>query len=181
MTSLKCPLSATITVYLLMLVLLQVKHTSGEVNYKNKECIENLHQMMDALRNGSKLYGIRDYFGNPLDIYQIFNISNGVKVFHFKMINATSQNNTIFDIEKPCCQWNTKDCDNIIFLWYRYYFYLALPPVMFHILRNDSHFLPQSLCLTVPTLCEPSLLQNFGANVSVTTTYTAYYIPYMRI
>ena len=98
MISLKCPLSSTITVYLLMLVLLQVKHTSGEENYKNKECIENLHQMVDALRSGSKLYGIYDFFGNPLDIHQIFNISNGVKVFHFKMINATSQNNTILDI-----------------------------------------------------------------------------------
>ena len=93
-------------------------------------------------------------------------------MFHFKMINATSQNNTILDIEKPCCQWNTKDCH--IFVWYRYYFYLVLPPLMFHIFKKESQFLPQSLCLTVPTLCEPSLLQNFGAKVSVTNILFAH-------
>ena len=152
-------------IYIFMLALFQVRHTSGEENYK-KGCVENLHQMVDALRSGNKYYGIYDYFGNPLDIHQIFNFSKRVKVFHFKMINATSQNDTVLDIEKPCCQRNTKDCD--IFVWYRYYYYLALPPLMFHNLRNDSAFLPQSLCLTVPTLCEPSLLQNFGANVSFT-------------
>ena len=166
MTSLKCPLSSTFTVYLMMLALFQVRHTSGEENYK-KGCVENLHQMVDALRSGNKHYGIYDYFGNPLDIHQFFNFSKQVKVFHFKMINATSQNDTVLDTEKPCCQWNTKDCD--IFVWYRYYFYLVLPPLMFHIFKKESQFLPQSLCLTVPTLCEPSLLQNFGVNVSVTT------------
>ena len=164
MTYLKCPLSSTYTVYLLILVLLQVRYTSGEESYKNKECVENLDQMMDALRSGNKHFGIRDYFGNPLDIKEIFNFSQIVKVFHFKMINVSSQNNTVLDIEKSCCQWNTKDCD--IFMWYHYYYYLVLPPLMFHVLRKGSHILPQSLCLSVPTLCDPSLLEDFAANVS---------------
>ena len=168
MTYLKCPLSLTFTVYLLMLVLLQVGYTSGEENYKNKVCVENLDQMMDVLRSGNKHFGIRDYFGNPLDIKEINNFGKRVKVFHFKMINATSQNNTVLYIEKPCCQWNTKDCD--IFMWYHYYYYLALPPLMLIFLEKDSIFLPQSFCLTIPTLCDPSILQDFAANVSVTTT-----------
>ena len=144
MTSLKCPLSFTFTVYLVMLALLQVRHTSGEENYK-KECVENLHQMVDALRSGNKHYGIYDYFGNPLDIHQIVNFLKRVKVFHFKMINATSQNDTVLDIEKPWCQWNTKDCD--IYMWYCCYFNLVLPPLMFRNLRKDPGFLPQSLLL----------------------------------
>ena len=164
MTSVKCPLSWTFTVYLLILVLLQVRYTSGEENYKNKECVENLDQMMDALRSGNKHFGIHDYFGNPLDIKEIFNFSKRIKVFHFKMINVSSQNNTVLDIEKSCCQWNTKDCD--IFMWYYYYYYLVLPPLMFNVLRKDSHILPQTLCLSVPTLCDPSLLEDFAANVS---------------
>ena len=168
MTYLKCPLSSTFTVYLLMLVLLQVRYTSGEENYKNKECVENLDQMMDVLRSGNKHFGIRDYFGNPLDIKEINNFGKRVKVFHFKMINATSQNNTVLYIEKPCCQWNTKDCD--IFMWYRFYYYLALPPLMLIFLEKDSIFLPQSFCLTIPTLCDPSILQDLAADVSVTTT-----------
>ena len=165
MTYLKCPLSSTFTVYLLML---QVRCTNGEENYKNKECVENLDQMMDALRSGNKHFGIRGYFGNPLDIREIINFSKRVKVFHFKMINATSQNNTVLDIEKPCCQWNTKDCD--IFMWYRYYYYLALPPLMLNFIARGSTYLPQSFCLTVPTLCDSSILQDFAANVSVTAT-----------
>ena len=148
-----------------MLVLLQVRYASGEENYKNKECVENLDQMMDALRSGNKHFGIRDYFGNPLDIKEINNFVKRIKVFHFKMINATSQNNSVLDVEKSCCQWNTKDCD--IFVWYRYYYYLALPPLIFSFLYIDKLYLPQSLCLTVPTLCDPSILQDFfAANVS---------------
>ena len=80
------------------------------------------------------------------------------------MINVSSQNNTVLDIEKSCCQWNTKDCD--IFMWYHYYYYSVLPPLMFRVIRKDSHILPQSLCLSVPTLCDPSLLEDFAANVS---------------
>ena len=124
--------------------------------------------MMDALRSGNKHFGIRGYFGNPLDIKEIINFRKRVAVFHFKMINATSQNNTVLDIEKPCCQWNTKDCD--VFMWYRYYFYLALPPLMLNFFVKDSIYLPQSLCLTIPTLCDSSILENFSANVSVITT-----------
>ena len=161
MTYLKCPLSLTFTVYLLML---QVRCTSGEENYKNKECVENLDHMMDALRSGNKHFGFRGYFGNPLDINEIFNFRKRVKVFHFKMINATSQNNTVLDVEKLCCQWNTKDCD--IFMWYRNYYFLALPPLMLNFIARDSIFLPQSFCLTVPTLCDLSILQDFAANVS---------------
>ena len=78
--------------------MLQVRCTSGEENYKNKECVENLDHMMDALRSGDKHFGIRGYFGNPLDINEIFNFRKQVKVFHFKMINATSQNNTVLDV-----------------------------------------------------------------------------------
>ena len=79
MTYLKCPLSSTFTVYLLILVLLQVRYTSGEENYKNKECVENLDQMMDALRSGNKHFGIRDYFGNPLDIKRLIVFQNDRK------------------------------------------------------------------------------------------------------
>ena len=172
MTYLKCPLSLTFTVYLLMIVLLQVRYTSGEENYKNKECVENLDQMMDALRSGNKHFGIRGYFGNPLDIKEINNFRKRIKVFHFKMINATSQNNSVLDVEKPCCQWNTKDCD--IFVWYHYYYYLALPPLMLNFIEKDFKNLPQSLCLTIPTLCDPSILQGFAANVSVTRELYVY-------
>ena len=77
------------------------------------------------------------------------------------MINATSQNNSVLDVEKSCCQWNTKDCD--IFVWYRHYYYLALSPLIFSFLYIDPLYLPQSLCLIVPTLCDPSLVPDFFA------------------
>ena len=149
-----------------MLVLLQVRYASGEENYKNKECVENLDHMMDVLRSGNKHFGIRDYFGNPLDIKEIIHVSKRVKVFHFKMINVASQNNSVLDVENSCCQWNTKDCD--IFMWYCYYYYLAQPPLILIFLEKDSMYLPQSFCLTIPPLCDPSILQDFAANVSKT-------------